>query len=579
MEKKKNRVDRFKKSGVAPAVLTTISVLSGLTSIFIVVYMMSLLWDGAETGTIILLGIAVCVCQMSKAVFYACALWKSHDFAYSGLFEIRIALIEHLKKLSFAFFQKKKAGDLANIIDRDVERIELYLAHTLPDVLITNIVCFVIFLIVTVLDWRLGIALISSVPFVFVFLPLFGKIWNKSVKNYQESIKIVSENVIEYISSIPAIKTFSSDETKTENVLKSMRDYIKKAKKAIYSQLFSMSFITLLMEAGVVVVAITGSIILKRNSISAWRIIVFILAVILAGQFSKNFSKSMSLQYNKIVYKNTMNTVNTIFNEKVNEENERTARPGTGDIQFHNVDFGYKPDEKVLKDITVNFQQNSVNAIAGPSGAGKSTITNLIMGFWKPDKGTITIGGKNIREFHEQDISALISIVQQDTFLFDGSIEENIKIGKESASPEEITGAAKKARIHDTIMSLPSGYQTLAGEAGARLSGGEKQRISLARMFLKNAPIVILDEAAVGIDPSNEYLLQQAIGDLCKDKTLVIIDHRLKNITYADKIVVMEDGKVIAQGTHKTLMKDCAVYKTIYDAEKKAEYWNMRSLS
>ena len=573
-----NQINAYKKRGRLPAFFTAVSVAAGILSIFIVVYMVSLLWDGTSMKNVILLGTGVCLCQIVKAVFNALALWKAHDSAYSSLLEIRLAMIGHLKGLPFSFFQRRKTGDLANIIDRDVERIELYLAHTLPDVVITNIVCGLVFVIVTLLDWHLGIALISTVPFVFILMPLFNRLWTKSVANYQRGIGTVSENVMEYIGAISAIKAFSNDEKKTGKVLESMYDYIASAKKAINVQSVPMSFITLLMEGGIVVVAIAGAVILKGQPITAWGIIVYILSIILAGQFSKNFSKSMSLQYNKIVFKNTLATVNSVMEVPAEPEKGKRENPAAGDIEFHGVTFSYDEKETALKNISAIFKENSVNAIVGPSGAGKTSMASLIMNFWQPDSGTVTIGGRDVQDFHEQDLSALISIVQQDTFLFNSTIEENIRIGRKDASLDEIIGAAKKARIHDIITGFPEGYQTMVGEGGAKLSGGEKQRISLARMILKDAPIVILDEATAAIDPYNEALIQQAISSLCENKTLIIIAHRLNTIQSADQILVMQDGEIAARGTHGELIETSGLYRLMVDAERQAEHWNIKEV-
>ncbi len=573
-----NQINAYKKRGRLSAFFTAVSIITGILSIFIIVYMISLLWDGTSLENLFLLGTAVCLCQIIKAVFYALALWKAHDSAYSSLLEIRLGMIEHIKKLPFSFFQKRKVGDLANIIDRDVERIELYLAHTLPDVVVTNIICLVIFVAVTLLDWRLGIALISTVPLVFVLIPVFNKLWSKSVGIYQKSIQTVSENVMEYIGSISVIKAFSSGEKKTEKVLQSMYSYIASARKAIYVQSVPMSFITMLMESGIVVVAITGSVLLSSKPIKAWSIIVYILSIILAGQFSKNFSKSISLQYNKIVFQNTMAAVDSVMKVPAEAEKEKRAAPTAGDVEFKDVTFSYDENEAALKNVNAIFRKNSVNAIVGPSGAGKSTLASLIMNFWQPDSGTITIGGRKVQDFNEQDLSALISIVQQDTFLFNSSIEENIRIGKKDAGMDEIVNAAQKARIQDVIMGFPEGYQTIVGEAGAKLSGGEKQRISIARMILKDAPIVILDEATAAIDPYNESLIQQAIGSLCENKTLIIIAHHLNTIQPADQILVMQNGEITAKGKHDELLETSGLYKAMVNAEQAAENWNIREV-
>lgn len=570
-------VSKYKKGARLPSVLTAVSVLLGLASLFIVVYMINLLWEGSDTATILWLGLAVCLCQLGKAAFWALALWKAHDFAYSSLLEIRLAMISHLKKLPMSFFQKRKAGDLAGIVEHDVERVELYLAHTMPDVVITILVCASIFIIVTVLDWRLGIALAATVPFIFILIPIFTKVWSKSIAEYQESIKRLSENLMEYIGSISAIKAFSGDETITDKVSTSMRDYIGKAKKSISEQTVGMSFVTLLMEAGIVVVAIVGSIILTGSTeVTSWQVVVFILAIMLSGQFAKNFSKLMRLLYNKIVFDNTMNAIASVMNEPVPVEKQAVSSPEAGDICFRDVTFSYGGENDALKNITERFAHNSTSAIIGPSGSGKSTMANLIMGFWNADSGAVTIGGKSVRDFNEKDLARLISVVQQDTFLFNASIEENIKLGNESASMDEVIDAAKKARVHDVIMGFPEGYQTTVGESGAKLSGGEKQRIAIARMILKNSPIVILDEATAAVDPYNERLIQEAIDNLCEGKTLIIIAHHLHIIANAYKIIVMKDGEIVAAGTHSELLRTNELYKSMLYAEEQAGQWNVK---
>jgi ATP-binding cassette subfamily B protein len=284
----------------------------------------------------------------------------------------------------------------------------------------------------------------------------------------------------------------------------------------------------------------------------------------------------MSLEYNKIVFKNTMAAVDAVMNVPVESEKEKHRNPAAGDIEFKDVTFSYDEKEAALKNVSVLFQKNSVNAIVGPSGAGKSTMANLIVNFWQPDSGTVTIGGQKVQDFYARDLSTLISIVQQDTFLFNSSVEENIRIGKKDASREEIIHAAKKARIHDIIMGFPEGYQTIVGEAGTKLSGGEKQRISLARMILKDAPIVILDEATAAIDPYNEYLIQQVISDLCENKTLIIIAHHLNTIQSADQIFVLQDGEITAKGKHNELLETNELYRAMVEAERQAEHWNIK---
>ena len=247
-----------------------------------------------------------------------------------------------------------------------------------------------------------------------------------------------------------------------------------------------------------------------------------------------------------------------------------------GNIEFKDVNFAYGKDGFELKNINLTFKKNSLNAFVGASGCGKSTVSNLLMGFWDADAGQILINGKDIKEYSQENISMLIGSVQQEVILFDLSIFENIAIGKRNATKEEVIEAAKKARCHDFISALPNGYETRVGEMGVKLSGGEKQRISIARMILKNAPILILDEAMAAVDSENERLIGEAIDDLSKDKTIITIAHHLNTIRDSDQIIVMDKGVVLDAGSHEELMKRCEFYKDMVEAQNKVDRWNLK---
>jgi ATP-binding cassette subfamily B protein len=337
-----------------------------------------------------------------------------------------------------------------------------------------------------------------------------------------------------------------------------------------------MGLVTVLMEAGIVVAALVGASILQSKSITASEVTRFVLAIILAGNFTKNLLKAVVLMFNTTVYKNTMNTVDGIMDEPVPPEAEASATVTAGDIVFDHVSFSYEGDVEALTDVSAVFRQNATSAIVGPSGAGKSTVAGLLLGLWRHEAGSIAIAGNRLENIPEKELTALISVVQQDNFLLNISIADNIRIGKPDASDGEIAEAAKKAQIHETIMKLPNGYQSVAGEGGAKLSGGEKQRVSLARMILKDSPIVILDEATAAIDPYNEALIQKAISALCKDKTLIVIAHRLNTIVGAAQIVVLNHGRVEAQGKHEDLLSKCELYRSMFDAQREAQNWNIR---
>jgi ATP-binding cassette subfamily B protein len=248
-----------------------------------------------------------------------------------------------------------------------------------------------------------------------------------------------------------------------------------------------------------------------------------------------------------------------------------------GDIALEDVTFSYDGRENALKNVSVTFRRGEVSAIVGASGSGKSTIANLIMGFWKTERGRVTIGGKDIANASEAELSRLMSIVQQESFLFNTSIADNIAIGRQGASREEIVNVAKRACVHDMIAALPKGYGTNAGEAGAKLSGGEKQRIAIARVILKNAPVIILDEATAAIDPYNEHLMQEAITNLSRGKTLIVIAHHLSAIKGADRIIVMDGGIVVGAGKHEDLSENCLLYAEMLAAQGAVDNWEVKA--
>jgi ATP-binding cassette subfamily B protein len=555
-------------------VLVTLNVVFGIIPFFIVVAMSGRLIDQTMTIRQIWLGGAWIVgCAALKALFYGLSIWKAHDAAYGALREIRVGMIGHLKKLPLSFFQEKKTGDLANIINHDVEQVELYLAHALPEIMSATFVPAGAFLAVLLLNWRLGLALVGSVPLMFLLRKVFDRLWAGSIQHFMRSTKKMSEDLLEYIAAISVIKAFSQEEQKTGQVLDRMYDYIRWVKKVVLNISLPMGFITMMLECGLIVMVIIGSRLLAEGQLDMQK---FVLAFILGGVFSASFVKLATFQHYGIVFNQAMGSINTVMGVKPQERGDRYPSPHAGAILVDKVSFSYHGDGEALSQISLSFKENSVNAVVGASGSGKSTLANLMMGFWQPDEGTISIGGQNIADLSERALSSLISIVQQEVFLFNLSIADNIRIGRQDATKEEIVAAAKRAQIHDFIMSLPRGYETMAGEAGAKLSGGEKQRIAIARVMLKNAPIIILDEATAAIDPNNEHLIQKAFANLGENKTLIMIAHHLNTIRGADQIVVMDEGRIIATGKHEELLGSCPLYAEMVERQNAVDSWQIK---
>ncbi|MCR4948520.1 MAG: ATP-binding cassette domain-containing protein, partial [Treponema sp.] len=296
----------------------------------------------------------------------------------------------------------------------------------------------------------------------------------------------------------------------------------------------------------------------------------------LAGLFTSSIAKIATLQHYGIVFNQSMSGIWSILGKPFLNRPEQSEEAHNGDITISDLNFSYSDEKEVLKNISLNITKGSKVAFVGASGCGKTTLANLLMGFWEVTSGNIKIGGKDIRSYSEKELNKLFSIVQQENFLFNLSMEENIRIGKPVATKTGIIEAAKKARIHDFISSLPQGYDTLAGEAGVKFSGGEKQRISIARMMLKDAPIIILDEATAAVDTENEKMIQSAIEDLSRDKTVIMIAHHLNTIRDADQIVVMEEGRIIDSGKHKELLTRCALYKKMVEEQNRVDNWKIK---
>lgn len=543
----------------------------------LLIHMIGLYFNALLTKQQILLeSTAILLCFVGKAICSYLATWKAHKAAYTCLTDLRLQIIRHLKKLSLGFFQERKTGDLTNIVQHDVEQVEGHLAHGLPEIMSATVLPAIVFLIMLWVDWRLALVMIAGLPLMWLTKKVSAPLWEKNFKIFADSVTQMQENVMEYVSNISVIKAFGKEENKTEKTIKSAKDYDYWVKKSMAGISVPMGLIIMFMESGVVLVMILGTYLLSIGEIQVPRLI---LSIVLGGLFTSSIAKVATFQHYGIVFKQAMKGIGSILNVSVPNRPAESAIPVNGDIEISELNFSYNGDGKVLEDINLRFSKGSKIALVGASGCGKSTLANLLMGFWEPTGGSITIAGENTLAFSEKQLNRLFSIVQQDVFLFNLSMEENIRIGKPDADMEEIIAAAKKARIHDFIMSLPDGYQTSSGEAGIKFSGGEKQRISIARMILKDAPIIILDEATAAVDMENEVYIQAAIDYLSRDKTVIMIAYHLNTIRDVDQIVVMDEGKVIDTDKHDALMSRCALYRKMVEDQNKVDSWKIKEVS
>lgn len=568
-ELKESIVVQNKLSGM----LLILKILFDLIPQILLVYLINFFMNkNININNIKLIFLIILISFILKEVFYYFTVKIAHEKAYNKLIELRLNIIKHLKKLSLGFFKEHSTGELTNIIQHDVEQVEMYLAHGLPEIMSAMVIPVIVLISMFAVDYRLAFAMLTGIPLMFLVKKFSQNIMKKNFRIYFNQESKMQEELMEYVKNISVIKAFAKEEVISERTLKTAKEYINWVKKSMGAVTVPMGLINIFMEIGVVIVMLLGSFFLSKGEITLPR---FILSIILSSIFTSSINKTATLQHFSIVFKEAIKSIGKILTialpiEKKDDELQ------SGNIEFKNVNFEYIQGSFKLQNINLLIEKNTLNAFVGPSGCGKSTIANLIMGFWDIENGQINISGKNISEYSEQSISKLIGSVQQEAILFNISIFENIAIGKENATKGEVIEAAKKARCHDFIEALPNKYDTKVGEMGVKLSGGEKQRISIARMILKNAPILILDEAMAAVDSENEKLIEEAINDLSKNKTVITIAHHLNTIKNSNQIIVMNKGVIVDRGTHEELMNRCNFYQTMVKAQNKVDRWNLK---
>ncbi|MGR7840115.1 ABC transporter ATP-binding protein [Finegoldia sp. P3-F-LR] len=507
-------------------------------------------------------------CLIIKEVFMFLSTMISHKTAYKIIRDIRKSLMEKLFNMPLGDILNESTGKLKDIIVNQVDNTETTLAHMIPEMTANLIGPIILFVYMLILDYRLS--LISLIPLVIGGFFMTGPMKRMKVK-FPQAVKIgqdMNNSVVEYINGIEVIKTFNQGEKSyrkyRDNVYKKANYYYDWMGENTRDYAISMS----IAPVGILTIIPFGLYFCMNGSLDGG---VFLTLIILSFGTIQNIMRVMT-------FEDDIGRMSTIFEEiknilsarELSHKNENLDIKNYN-IEIKNVDFSYEKDKQVLNNININIEEGSVNALVGESGSGKSTIAKLISGFWDVDSGSISIGNVNIKDMSLEKLSTVISYVAQDNFLFDMSIKDNIRIGNKNASDEEIIEVCKKAACHDFIMKLSDGYDTRVGEAGKHLSGGERQRISIARAMIKNAPIVILDEATSYIDPENEALIQDAISELVKGKTLIIIAHRLKTITDVDNIFVIKNGELSCKGSHEELLKESKDYHDLWETALKGE--------
>ena len=491
---------------------------------------------------------------------------KLYSTTYQESADLRIRTAEYLSKLPLSYFSKHDISDLAQTIMSDIEGIEHAMSHSIPKV--GGMVLFfpLISIMMLVSNVKMGLAVIIPTILSFIFIPLSKKHSVKGEKEYYNVLRANSESFQENIEMQMEIKAYGLSKEMKDKLYKKMDKSEKVHLKTEIGLILTMSLSSIFSFVSLAVVIFVGVNLIINKEISALYLVGYLLAAIKIKD-ALDASKEGMMEIFYLSPK--IERLKEIQNQNLQEGDDYNLKKF--DINLKDVEFAYNNDTKVLNGVSFKAKQGEVTALVGASGCGKTTILKLISRLYDYDKGQILIDGKDIKEISTESLFDKVSIVFQDVVLFNQSVMENIRLGKQDASDEEVKRAAKLANCTDFIEKMDKGFDTVIGENGAELSGGERQRLSRARAFLKDAPILILDEIAASLDVDNEKKIQESLNNLIKDKTVVIISHRMKSIENADKIVVFEDGKVESEGKHGELLQKSKVYKNLIEKTKMAE--------
>ena len=557
---------------VSSVILSVISLVSGIVPYFCVYKILDayinetldknqvLFWGGIALGMYLI-----------KVLFFGFSTAISHFVAYNVLEGMRLKVAQVFMKAPLGEVYAHSIGEIKGIIVDKIEEIEPPLAHFVPEGSGHLVLPIVSFIFLCVIDFRIALGALAALPIGIIFMMLTFVISGKNLTKYQEANAHMNSVIVEYIEGIEVIKAFGKTGVSYEKYAGAITDYRDFVIEWMKDTWVTMKLAFAFMPATLLGVVPVSTYLIGKGSISVSEMA---LAVMLAMSMVISMAKIEIFSNSLREMEYTVKEIQKLFDIKTLSEPKQEKIPESYNVELKDVHFTYDENEgEVLHGVNLSLPEGSFTALVGPSGGGKSTVAKLIARFWEVTGGSIEIGGVNIKDMKVTSLANLVSFVTQDNFLFQCSLLENIRLGNPNATDEEVKAAARAACCEEFIMKLPDGYNTTAGEAGKRLSGGERQRIAIARMMLKNAPIVILDEATAFTDPENEDKIQQSIAALTKGKTLLVIAHRLSTIKDADNIVVLNDGNIEASGRQEVLMDECPLYNRMWQAHIGAKNW------
>ena len=533
----------------------TLYALSGIAMMYIVLKSLEAVMSGSSV--LLWYWIALAACLLIKGGSNILADVKKHHAGFDIVFQIRKNIIYRLKAFSLGFYTNERLGEISTIIHKDVDKMEMVVGHVWTRMLADFIVSAILLTALVVYDPKMALLMISALPVAVLFLTLGLKRGERLEEKAGNDLADMVSVFVEYVKGIPLLKAFSESRRFEEKVEQTARDFGQSSKAVSRNRAAVLAVYGLIIDVSFWIMLTAGLLLLLTGKLPVYG---FLLFAIISREFYKPFLALESHWVNYLTVTDSYRRIKKITEAETVPEPERPIHPTEYAISFEDVSFSYEEGGFTMQNISFHTPAQTLTALVGGSGSGKTTITNLLLRFWDVTDGAIRIGGVDVQDMSYDELLGSVSIVMQNVQLFADTIEGNIRLGKAAATQEEIITAAKKARIHDFIMSLPDGYQTMIGENGVGLSGGQKQRLSIARAFLKDAPILLLDEITSNVDPVNEALIQEAISELAKDRTVLVIAHHLSTIRSADQILVFQDGRIVQSGQHETLLSDSDGY-------------------
>lgn len=533
-------------------------------------YFVCALMNGGINGsqaTLYIIGCILCL------LFTFIATWFQYNGTYLATYVEsgvrRVSLSEKLRKIPLSFFGKKDLADLTNSIMSDCATLETTFSHYVPSLIGSIISTILIAIGLFAFDWRMAIAAVWVLPIAFAIVACSSRVQNYFSKKQMKAKIALEDGVQECIEALRDLKSNNAENDYLNALDKKIKDVeIRQIKSELGVAVFVVSA-SFILKLGIATVALVGSILLVNGTLTIPALFMFLLV---ASRLYEPLEGALQNLAAVISSKTNIDRMNEILDYPIQTGSDKINNRGY-DIIFDKVSFAYNSDETVLKNVSFTAKKGEVTALVGPSGGGKTTVSRLAARFWDVNKGKITVGGADISKIDPETLLSLYSIVFQDVTLFNNTIMENIRIGKKDATDSEVLMAAKLANCNEFAYKLPDGYNSMIGENGCELSGGERQRISIARAFLKNAPIILLDEATASLDVENETLIQTALSRLIKDKTVLVIAHRMRTVSGADKVVVLSDGIVKEQGAPCELIQKNGIYKRMVDLQLASQNW------